>query len=99
MLRSIATSSAPSDAGAPSHALVPQLATSSSVRPRSIAILRAIASAIGLRQVLPVQTKRIFTDEKSGDSADQSRNAFPEHRRTDRTRANDARSPSCAVYY
>src|SRR3954467_1310149 len=60
MLRSIATRREPSDAGAPSHALVPALATSTSVSPRSMAILRAMASDIGLRQVLPVQTNRIF---------------------------------------
>ncbi len=68
--RSIATSSAPSDAGPPSQALVPALLTSTSESPRSIATLRASASAIGLRQVLPVQTNRIFTcPERSEGSA------------------------------
>src|SRR3954470_9277761 len=92
MPRSIATSNAPSDAGAPSQALVPALATSTSDIPRSIATLRASASAIGLRQVLPVQTKRIFT------SADETRYAFSQNIRGDRARADDSRSPTRAIH-
>src|SRR3954468_15871394 len=91
MPRSIATSNAPSDAGAPSQALVPALATSTSDIPRSIATLRASASAIGLRQVLPVHTKRIFT------SADQTRYAFSQNIRGDRAGTDDSRSSSGAI--
>ena len=42
------------------QACVPALDTSTSVRPATWNILRAIASASGLRQVLPLQTKRMF---------------------------------------
>ena len=47
-------------AGAPSNAPVPAELTVISLTPRSLSARRISASAMGLRQVLPVQTKRIF---------------------------------------
>src|SRR5665213_1132289 len=58
--RSIPIRIAPSLAGAPSAAPVPALANVTS-SPRCCAIWRASASASGLLQVLPVQTKTTFT--------------------------------------
>ena len=58
MPRSIATNSAPSDAGASGQALVPALDTSMSRIARCAITQRAMPSASGLRQVLPVQTNR-----------------------------------------
>src|SRR5688572_5027891 len=65
--RSMPTSSAPSDADAPSQALVPALDTSTSRSPRSMATFRAIASASGLRQVFPVHTKSSFMCSRVSD--------------------------------
>src|SRR3954467_12251247 len=93
MLRSMPTSSEPSLAGEPSFALVPALMASTSARPRSIVTLRAIASASGLRQVLPVQTKRIFRLRISN----QIRHALAKGARRNLTRANDARQASRAI--
>src|SRR3954463_10058481 len=94
MLRSMPTSSEPSDAGAPSHALVPALATSTSDSPRSMLILRAIASASGLRQVLPVQTNRTFMRSRV---SDQVGHALAQLCRRYCPRTDDPRSASRAV--
>src|SRR6185312_5391687 len=94
MPRSIPTSNDPSLAGAPSCALVPALATSTSVSPRSIDTLRAIASASGLRQVLPVQTNRIFMNSRV---SDQIGHALAQRCRGNLPGADHARRPSGAI--
>jgi len=94
MLRSIPTRSAPSLAGEPSCALVPALVASTSCSPRSMAIFRAIASASGLRQVLPVQTNRIFMRSRV---SDQVGHAEAKCRGGNRARPNDSRSLSSAI--
>src|SRR4051812_32799189 len=105
MFRSRPTSSAPSDAAAPVYALVPALITSTSCSPRSIAILRAMPSARALRQVLPVQTNRIFMRESSPLLApglrvpDQVRYTFAQHRRGDGTGPDDAGAAASAVHH
>jgi len=63
--RSIPTSSASSVAGTLSHAFVPALETFRASNPRRSAILRASASARGLRQVLPLHTKSRFIVQAS----------------------------------
>src|SRR5688572_23446954 len=94
--RSIATSRAPSEAGAPSHAAVPALPTEISDRLRSAANRRASASAIGLRQVLPVQTKS--TRIGSGIS-NQVGHALAQRGGGDRSRAYHSGARAGAIYY
>src|SRR5215208_3125931 len=88
------TSNAPSDADAPSQALVPALDTSTSGSPRSIATLRAIASASGLRQVLPVQTNSSFMCSRV---SDEPWGGLAQDRGRNRPRTHHARRAAGAV--
>ncbi len=91
---SIATSNEPSDAGASGHALVPALDTSTSGRARSRTRRRAMPSASGLRQVFPVQTKRM---RMGSGVADEVGNAVAQHGGGQHARTDHARSSSRAI--
>ena len=96
MLRSMPTSSAPSRRRrAVPGARARRCATSTSCKPALDAILRAIASASGLRQVLPVQTNRIFMRHAS---PIESGHALAQRRGGNRAGPDDARRASGAIH-
>src|SRR5450759_1434077 len=89
------TSSAPSEAGAPSQALVPALETTTSWKPSSAATRVAITSASALRHVFPVQTNSTRTSVVSDEVA----HTLTQRRGGDRARPDHARTAGRAIHH